>query len=162
MQNVTHLTLLQTRPIKYFILAIILLILIAGGLFLFVSRQAQQVVAAKTLISASELQNQYGLRVNLLAVTAAGGMVDVRFKILDGQKAKLLLQDKKNFPVLSVGSSSSASTLRVSEDSAAQEIQFEDNGNLFLTFSNAGNAVQKGAPVSILFGNIQLEPIPAK
>jgi ABC-type Na+ efflux pump permease subunit len=162
MQNVIRLTLIQTRTMKYFILAIILLILIAGGLFLFVSRQAQQAVEPKTLISASVLQDTYGLRVNLLAVTAAGGMVDVRLKILDGAKAKLLLQDKKNFPALSVDSSRSVSILQVSEDSAAQEIKFENNSNLFLTFSNSGNAVQKGAPVTILFGNIELEPITAK
>ncbi len=111
----------------------------------------------KVAISPGTLEEKYGLRVNLIAVTAAGGMVDVRLKIVDGEKAKLLLQDKKNFPVLLADDGNV--TLNVAEDTKSQEIQFEDDGNLFLLFPNAGNAVKPGTAVTLLFGDIVVEQI---
>src|SRR5690349_9478437 len=52
------------------------------------------------VISQSVLEAKYGLRVNLLAVTGAGGFVDVRLKMVDAEKARLLLADAKHFPAL--------------------------------------------------------------
>jgi hypothetical protein len=40
------------------------------------------------------LEDKYGLRVNLTAVTSSGSFVSLRLKIADGEKAKLLLGDK--------------------------------------------------------------------
>jgi len=111
-------------------------------------------------LSLSVLEAQYGLRVNLIAVTAAGGLVDVRFKFVDGAKAKSLLQDPMNFPTLWIAESSR--TLNVPEETKAQEIKFENDGNLFLMFPNASDVVKPGTPVTITFGNIQVEPILAR
>ena len=146
---------------KNILYGIILIILIAAGFSYYNARKAQPAgVAPKTTISQSELADTYGLRVNLIAVTAAGGMVDVRFKMLDGAKARLLLQDKKNFPALYIASA--AVTLNASPDAQAGEIKFEDGGNLFLMIPNSGGAVKPGTPVSVLFGDTILEPIEAK
>ena len=145
---------------KFISVAIILAILIAAGLVVFNSYQSKSTSPAATVISQSALEETYGLRVNLVAVTAAGGMVDFRLKIVDGKKAKLLLQDKKNFPSLLAGAG--GATLSASEDAQAQEIKFEDDGNLFVLFSNAGNAVKPGATVTVLFGDVRLEPIVVK
>ena len=112
------------------------------------------------VISQTVLEDKYGLRVNLIAVTAAGGMVDLRLKILDGKKASLLLQDKRNFPTLLTGDKNI--TLHVDEDTKSQEIKFENNGGLYLIFPNSSNAVKPGSNVSVVFGDIQLEPISAK
>jgi hypothetical protein len=112
-----------------------------------------------TTVSSQTLEDQYGLRVNLVAVTAAGGMVDLRLKIVDGEKAKALLQDEKNFPAVFVNGNV---TLNASEEVKSQEIQFENDGNLFLMFPNAGNAVKRGSKVTVTFGDIVLEPIVVK
>ena len=111
-------------------------------------------------LSLSALEAQYGLRVNLVAVTAAGGLVDVRLKILDGEKAKSLLQDPDNFPSLWIADDDVS--LVVPEENRAQELQFENDGNLFVMFPNGHGIVKPGTPVVIHFGDIQLEPIPAK
>jgi hypothetical protein len=106
-------------------------------------------------ISQAELSETYGLRVNLVAVTAAGGFVDVRVIILDGEKAKSLLSNPDNFPALSVEDV----TLQVSRQAKEQKVKYETNGTLFFMFPNAGNTVRKGMPVTIRFGDIVLEPI---
>jgi hypothetical protein len=149
----------QPRPIKFISIAIILIILITAGIFLFSSLKTPSKLNA-VVISQATLEEKYGLRVNLIAVTAAGGMVDLRLKILDGEKAKLLLQDKKNFPVLI--NSDGTITLNVSEDTKSQAIKFEDGFDLFLLFPNTGNAVKPGTAVKLMFGDTAIESINAR
>lgn len=112
------------------------------------------------VISASTLEERYGMRINLLSVTAAGGMVDLRLKILDAEKAGLLLQDPAGSPRLKV--ESSGVILTVPEDSQTQNAQLKNGGIVFILFPNAGNAVKPGTPVTVMFGNTILEPIMAK
>lgn len=111
-------------------------------------------------LSLSALEDQYGLRVNLVGVTAAGGLVDVRFKIVDGEKARSLLQDPNNFPALWIADGHV--TLAVPEENRTQEIKVENDGNLLFMYPNSGNAVKPGTPVTIVFGDLQVEPILAK
>ena len=147
----------------YLISAMILVVLILVG---FLANRAWQtpdtalVPSGMTTLSKSALEEQYGLHVNLVAVTAAGGLVDLRLKIVDGEKAKSLLQDPKNFPSLWVADGEVS--LTVPEEERTQEIRFEDDGNLFLMFPNGQGVVKPDTPVSIRFGDIQVEPILAK
>jgi len=143
--------------------AIILVVLVIIAIYINTAYKASQPASlpeGMVTISQRALEEQYGLRVNLVAITAAGGMVDLRLKILDGEKAQMLLQDNKNFPALYVGDGDI--TLNAPEDAKFQEIKFEDGGNLFLMFPNSGSAVRRGTAINVLFGDIALEPIPAK
>lgn len=144
---------------KYLIPIMILVVVLLIG-FLFYRSQQNTETLVTTTISQSALEEQYGLRVNLVAVTAAGGMVDLRLKIVDGEKARSLLQDSNNFPALWIADSNVS--LVVPEEGRTQEIQFEDDGNLFVMFPNGGGVVKPGTPVILRFGDIQVEPIPAK
>ncbi|HEX5689788.1 MAG TPA: hypothetical protein VFX76_07295 [Roseiflexaceae bacterium] len=110
-------------------------------------------------ISQRALEEQYGLRVNLVAITGAGGFVDLRLKLVDGEKAKLLLADAKNFPALFA---KTGALLQAPDHTKSQAIQFISGGNLFIMYPNAANAVTQGSPVRIVFGNMAVEPIDAK
>ena len=149
-----------SRSNKFISPVLILLILIAAGFLFYRYTKLQPVFSTKTIISQSAFEEQYGLRINLVAVTAAGGMVDLRLKIVDAEKAKKLLQDKNNFPALYV--SDRGRLLSAPEDTRSAEIQFEDGNNIFLMYPNAGNAVSRGAAINIVFGDIALEPILVK
>lgn len=152
----------QARFNKYFLFIFVFLIVLAGlfALNILILDQPAAASANVNIISQAVLEEKYGLRVNLLAVTAAGGMVDLRLKILDGEKVRLLLQDKKNFPALLAGDKKIP--LSVDEDTKSQEIQFENNSGLYLMFPNSGNVVKPGSNVTVAFGDIQLEPVSAK
>jgi hypothetical protein len=158
-------TMVTTNRIRFSKLsfAIIFLLFVVAGLFTYSKLSILRLTSAPsaaTVISQSVLENKYGLRVNLIAVTAAGGMLDLRLKMLDGEKAKLLLQDKKNFPTLVAGENNI--TLSTDAETSSQEIKFENNGGLFLLFPNNGNVVKPGSTVIIAFGDIQLEPVVVK
>jgi hypothetical protein len=147
------------RPIRMrrALIAIILVLLLSSSLSACSVGQALQEAAP---LSLNALEAQYGLRVNLVAVTAAGGLVDVRLKVVDAEKAKQLLKDAASYPALSV--SGSDASLTVPEESRTQELKPENGGMLMLLFPNTGNAVKPGTNVAVLFGDIRLEPVVAK
>jgi hypothetical protein len=148
---------------RYLILGIILAVMILIG-FLAVrgAQKSEGMVnpSGMTTLSQSVLEEKYGLRVNLVAVTAAGGLVDLRLKIVDGEKAKSLLQGSSHFPALWIADGDV--TLVVPEETRSQAIQFENDSNLFVMFPNVRGMVKPGTPVIIRFGDTQVEPIPAK
>lgn len=146
------------------LIAIVFILSFLIGISLYVNnavRAFQSAAPAQrtTLISQAGLEEEYGLRVNLVAVTAAGGFIDVRLKIIDGEKSRQLLADKQNFPVLLT---EGGKVLNASEDVKSQEIQFVSGGNLFIIYPNSGNAIKPETPVTISFGNVKLESIDAK
>jgi hypothetical protein len=151
----------QTLSGKILFSALILIVLLAAGLYLFNAYQAFQpsLPGDTTLISQATLEEKYGLRVNLIAVTAVGGFVDVRLKMLDSEKARLLLEDKNNFPALLVGDDL---VLNAPEFTKSKEISFVDGGNMFIMYPNSRNAIRPGTPVRILFGDIATEPVNAR
>ena len=142
--------------------AIILgLLVVFGFVFTRVRTPSGAPQAAGDLISAQTLADQYGVRVNLIAVTAAGGLVDFRLKIVDAEKAKLLLQESSDVPSLLVGED--GAVLTAPEDSTGQLLNsLADDGNIFLMYPNVGSVVKPGMLVTVQFGEIRMEPITAK
>jgi len=138
---------------------IILVILALAGLYASGMGRSQPVSPEFVSISQSALEEQYGLRVLLVAVTGAGGFVDLRITIMDGEKAKTLLSDPGNFPAVWVRD---GVILNAPDDTKSQKIRFDDGGTMFILYPNAGNAVQHGEAVRILFGNTLVEPINTK
>jgi hypothetical protein len=140
----------------------IAVIVIIAALLAYQSSANRSSTAAPAInaISASVLAARHGLRVNLIAVTAAGGLVDVRLKVLDAEKAKALLKIPQNFPALKVGSSDI--TLTASEDSRAQVDSLKDDGLIMILFPNTGSSVKSGNSVNMMFGDMQLESIVAR
>jgi hypothetical protein len=141
------------------IVLLVLLCLLLVGAYLINARQNPEVSPlpkGTVTISQAVLEEKYGLRVSLVAVTAAGGFVDLRLKILDGEKARSLLQDKDNLPSLFADN---AVRLHVPAEVKEAEFRFERNSSLFFMVPNTGSTVQQGDKVRIIFGNLALEPI---
>ncbi len=148
----------QSRPNKFVSIVIIVFVLIAAGLVVFNFYKPESNAPATTVISQKALEEKYGLRVDLIAVTGAGGFVDVRMKMVDGEKAKLLLTDPKNFPALMIGDV----ILNAPEATKTQKMRFESNATMYIMYPNSGSLVMQGSPITILFGDTALEPISAR
>jgi hypothetical protein len=147
----------QTRINQSLILAAILIFLSVIGFSAYQSAVLDHSLPRETIIiSQATLEEEYGLQVSLIGVTAAGGMVDVRLTIVDGEKAKTLLGDPKNYPSLFV---EQRYFLRTSEDVARQALKFDDGSRLFVLFPNTRGVVKPGTAVTLVFGNTAVEPI---
>jgi hypothetical protein len=108
-------------------------------------------------ISNQELEEQYGLRITLIGVTAGGGLVDLRFKVVDAEKAKLLFKDHDNMPVLIP----EGSKVRLGLP-GRHNTDFITGKVYYMLYGNANGVVQPGKPVSVAFGDLILEPIIAQ
>ena len=147
---------------KYIYIAIIFITLLVVAIYVNNAYQALKPASlpqGTVTLSQSAFEEKYGLHVNLVAVTGAGGFVDLRLKMVDGDKAKLLLADAKNFPSLFT---MNGVMLNAPADTISQNIEFISGGNLFIMYPNSGNAIQRDQPVTLVFGDIALEPINAK
>lgn len=100
-------------------------------------------------ISLQTFEEQYGMQISLAGVSAMGGIVDVRMKVLDSEKAEQLLEDG-HFALL-VGD-----TLI-----PAPHIHRHMLGNrtIIVLFPNLKRIVQSGTPVSIVFENLRVQPV---
>jgi hypothetical protein len=111
------------------------------------------------LVSATDLEEEYGIRVNLVAVTANGGLVDLRFTVLDKDKAGHILHDAASLPELLLADR--GAVLRAPQPHA-HKIELLDGASYFLLFPNSGGLVQAGVPVSVVIDEVRLEPVAAQ
>jgi hypothetical protein len=148
----------QTRTI---LVAAILLALI-GGFFAYRAWNNPPAAASQTadeLVSADMLAERYGMQIKLVGVTGGGGLIDFRFKVLDHQKAELLLQEPADLPVLIVADGKT--TLKPPEVKP-EDMRLESDSVYFMLYPNPGGVVKPGTPVSVVIDDVRLEPIPAQ
>jgi hypothetical protein len=141
--------------------ALVLPIAVAAGLtFTATSTDlfTQKAVDAR-LVPATELEQVYGIKVNLVAVTADGGLVDLRFTVLDKDKAEVVLHEAQSLPELLIAGS--GAVLRAPQANA-HKLNLIDGASYFLLFPNSGGLVQAGTEVSVVVDGIRLEPIAAQ
>ncbi|MCA9926794.1 MAG: hypothetical protein KC421_30715 [Anaerolineales bacterium] len=135
------------------------LLLIAAGVWLFLSGNPAGLLQQTPTITQDDLEAEAGVRVSLIAVTGGGGFVDFRIKVVDADKATAFFADPEHAPVLFV--EESKTTLRIKEE-IAYDIEFEADRAYYLLFPNTEKAVTPGTAVTVIFGETQLEPIAAQ
>jgi hypothetical protein len=114
--------------------------------------------AARTL---KQIEDTWGIQVKSLRRTAAGRMLDFRFKVLDPDKAAHLLKredkpyllDQASGKKLMVPSMPKIGPLRPTA------VKPEANRVYFILFANPQELVKRGSLVSILIGNIRIEDL---
>jgi hypothetical protein len=107
------------------------------------------------LISAQALEDQYGVKVTLVAVTAAGGLVDVRYRVTDSSKALALAVDGDVMPMIHFIDSDTV----LMPDSHMRSMKLVDGKMVISLIPNSQHAVRSGRPVIVTFGDVALEPI---
>ena len=104
------------------------------------------------------LQEQWGIEITSLRMSAAGHMVDFRYRVLDAAKAKALfsreneayLIDESSQKVLSVPNTAKIGPLRTSGD-------VKEGRMYWMFFGNAGGLVQPGSTVTVVIGDFRAE-----
>jgi hypothetical protein len=104
------------------------------------------------------LETQAGVQIVHVGPTAAGGLVDVRLKVLDAAKASALLADPANTPSLVVADKPPL----MASHHALKGARFSDGQVIFILLPNVRGAVQAGVPVTIAMGPVRLGPVTAQ
>ena len=133
----------------------IIVALMAGVLF---SMTACVAVGPTQKSVEENLKEKWGIEVTQLHLSAAGHMVDFRYRVLDAQKAKTLfvrankpyLIDQKSEKVLSVPSMGKIGPLRTSNMPQEDRIYW-------MFFGNSDGLIKSGDKVTVVIGDFRAE-----
>jgi len=111
-----------------------------------------------TAASAAAIEAAWGVQVKQIGVTADGGLIDLRFTIIDPDKAGPLFSVDKR-PRLIV-EDSGALVDRLMHPPHA--VEFAPGQVHYLLYNNTNGAIKRGAAVSVVLGDLRLEHLIAK
>jgi len=108
-------------------------------------------VCSTPVISLAQLEQEYGIKVSLVASTMMGGIIDVRLKIVDPDKAHALLTNQ--------------AALLVNQQSLVLAPHLHTHyklkpGKLFnMFFSSERSLIHTGSSVGLVFGSVRIAPV---
>jgi hypothetical protein len=111
-------------------------------------------VCSTPLTSEAELEERYGVKVSLVALSMMDGVVDVRVKVLDPKKAESLLRDQAALLV--------NQQFLVLAPHVHQHYRLKKDKVHNLFFPTADKKIQTGSQVSLVFGPVRVEPVTVK
>jgi len=118
----------------------------------------QAVKPVQPLPEPSALETQYGIQIAHVGLTAAGGLVDVRFKVLDPAKARALLGNAAHAPMLIAGDNPPL----MPPHHALKGARFAKGQVFYILYPNARNAIKPGVEVTVAMGDVRLGPVAAQ
>jgi hypothetical protein len=136
--------------------------LVAAGLVLAVVLGATwwagrpvDVRAGTDAVTVDEMAGRYGVDVNLIAVTARGGLIELRYQVVDPDKATRLLHDEDLAPILIA--EDTEKTLRMAAPPHKHGAELRVGGQYFFLMANVRNALHEGSQVTLIIGDARLE-----
>ena len=142
-------------PVALLLVAVVALAVYRKGS----GHQAASAQPAPVAISQQTLEEEYGLSIRLLAVTAAGGLIDLRFKVVDEAKAAQLLDTSQ----LRLGIVAQESdTLIEAPADTRQSFDLQQDMVYFVQFPNTGHAIDVGSRVSLIMGDVRVDDLVAQ
>jgi hypothetical protein len=109
-----------------------------------------------TVVDRAGLAARHGIDVNLVAVTAAGGLVELRMQITDPDKANAVIHGAQGRPVLVA--EDTGQTLAMAAP-PHHKTPLELGREYFFLLANAHNALRAGSEVTIVVDDVRLEHV---
>ncbi|MDH3294208.1 MAG: hypothetical protein OER95_07790 [Acidimicrobiia bacterium] len=151
----------RSRRPRLMAIGLIALLLVGGvAAKAFWPEKKVDVRAGTTLVTAEGMAARYGINVTLIGVTAAGGLIDFRYQVVDPDKANPIIHDVGLLPKLVV--EDTGATLALTSLPHHSGTELELGGTYFFLFANANNAISRGALVTLVIGDARLEHIVAQ
>ena len=110
-----------------------------------------------TLVTTKGMAARYGIDVTLVAVTAAGGLIDFRYQVVDPDKANQVIHNLDLYPKLIVEDTGEMLALRSLPHSHNRVLEL--GGTYFFLLPNAHNAVHAGSSLTLVIGDARLEHV---
>jgi hypothetical protein len=140
----------------------LLLVLVAGGVATrsWWAHRNADIRSGTTSVDVDGMAARNGIRVSLIGVTAAGGLVEFRYQVVDPDKANGVLHDPDLAPALVV--EETGATLVMSSPAHHHGADLKLGGTYFFLLANAHNAVHTGSHVTLVIGKARLEHLLAQ
>ncbi len=109
-----------------------------------------------TAVDRAGLSARHGIDVDLVAVTAAGGLVELRMQVTDPDKANLVVHDPAARPILVA--ENTGETLSMASP-PHHKANLELGREYFFLLANAHNALRAGEKVTVVVDDVRLEHV---
>jgi hypothetical protein len=111
---------------------------------------------ARPVVSTAGLVDRSGVKITQVAVTGGGGLVDLRFQVIDPDKANALHDAATPPAVVDEHTGLVVHDLLMSHSHSGA---FKPGVTYYYVFNNPGDIVRRGARVVVLLGNAQVEHV---
>ncbi len=110
-------------------------------------------IAGSTAITAEQLEEQYGVRLDVIGLLASGGLLELRFQVTDADKATALFGEVEDMPVLAV---EGTTKVLYSAKGMKHSLVLLDGASYFFLYGNVGNVVQEGSNVAFVMNGVRI------
>ena len=110
-------------------------------------------------VSASGLAGRSGVRLIRLAVTGGGGLLDLRYQVVDPSKAVAVHEEQTPPAIIDERTGLVLNRLLMGH---AHTGELKPAVSYYLVFENTGNWVRRGSKVTVLLGDAQVEHVVVK
>ena len=110
----------------------------------------------RPVVTADGLAQQSGVKITQVAVTGDGGLVDLRFKVVDPERANALHDPTTPAAVVDEESGLVVHELLMNHSHTGP---YKTGVTYYLVFNNPGNWIHHGSLVSVMLGNAQVEHV---
>jgi hypothetical protein len=143
----------RVRPLHVIAVAAVVAALI-GATLLWIGRgDVNPAIAGSRAITPAELEQDFGVRLGIVGLLASGGLVELKFQVIDADKASALFGESEDMPVLAV---EGASTVLESAKGMKHSLTLLDGASYFFLYTNVGNAVAEGTTVAMVFDQVRV------
>ena len=107
-----------------------------------------------------QLSKIYGIKIESINLTMRGGMIDLRYRIVDTKAAKQVVTQHSKIDI-SLIDKKSGQVIKVAESDIgklmARSPRLYPNRRFFILFENPHGMVKAGSEVSIVFGSVKID-----
>lgn len=135
-----------------------LLLLIGSGLLAWQIFGPAPQLEPGTMPLSPEIEEKFGVRFTFVAVTASGGMVELRYRVLDEGKAANFGHYTETAPMIIAEDTGKIVDVTIM---GLHNHRVEPGRTYYVLYRNTNNAVESHRPVTIAVGDLRLENVVA-
>ena len=113
---------------------------------------------AGTMPVSPEIEEKFGVRFSLLAVTADGGMIELRYRVIDEGRAANFGHYTETAPLLIAEDTGDVVDVTIM---GLHNHRVEPGRQYYVLYRNTSGAIESGRPVTIALGDLKLEHVVA-
>lgn len=106
-----------------------------------------------------EIEAAWGIRLDHVALIGGGGIIDVRYTVIDPDRAAALLANLDVLPV--IHNERNGAELRLNE-ALHHRVNLDAGRSYYMLYANAGNLLHRGDVISLTVGEFTLAPVVVK